>query len=73
VLKQLIDSGDAFLGPALVKGRTGLRACFMNLRTTEADVDFIVARLKASAESIRSYGVVGAEAAEASSSRRALR
>jgi aromatic-L-amino-acid/L-tryptophan decarboxylase len=69
VLKQLIDSGDAFLGPASVKGRTGLRACFMNLRTTEADVDFIVARLKASAESIRSYGVVGAEAE--SSSRRA--
>jgi aromatic-L-amino-acid decarboxylase len=45
VLKQLVDSGDAFLGPASVKGRTGLRACFMNLRTTEADVDFIVERL----------------------------
>jgi aromatic-L-amino-acid decarboxylase len=71
VLKQLIDSGDAFLGPASVKGRTGLRACFMNLRTTEADVDFIVARLKASAERIRSHGVAGAEAE--SSSRRAPR
>mgnify|MGYP002654690893 CR=1 FL=1 len=45
VLKQLVDSGDAFLGPASVKGRTGLRTCFMNLRTTEADVDFIVERL----------------------------
>jgi aromatic-L-amino-acid decarboxylase len=45
VLKQLVDSGDAFLGPASVKGRTGLRACFMNLRTTEADVDFIIERL----------------------------
>jgi hypothetical protein len=28
-----------------VKGRTGLRACFMNLRTTEADVDLILDRL----------------------------
>jgi aromatic-L-amino-acid decarboxylase len=45
VLRELVDSGDAFLGPASVKGRTGLRACFMNLRTTEADVDFIIERL----------------------------
>ena len=44
-LKQLVDSGLAFLGPAYVKGRTGLRACFMNLRTTEADVDLILDRL----------------------------
>ena len=44
VLKTLVDSGDAFLGPASVKGRIGLRACFMNLRTSPADVDFIVDR-----------------------------
>ena len=44
-LKQLVDSGLAFLGPAYVKGRNGLRACFMNLRTTEADVDLILDRL----------------------------
>ena len=47
VLKQLVDRGDAFLGPASVKGRTGLRACFMNLRTEAADVDFIIDRLAA--------------------------
>lgn len=45
VLKALVDSGAAFLGPASVKGRTGLRACFMNLRTTEADVGLILDRL----------------------------
>jgi len=39
------DRRAAFLGPALVKGRSGLRACFMNLRTTEADIDFILERL----------------------------
>jgi glutamate/tyrosine decarboxylase-like PLP-dependent enzyme len=44
-LKALVDSGAAFLGPASVKGETGLRACFMNLRTTEADVDYILDRL----------------------------
>ena len=46
-LQALLDSGAAFLGPASVKGRTGLRACFMNLRTTEADVDPILDRLVA--------------------------
>ena len=45
-LKALVDSGDAFLGPASVKGETGLRACFMNLRTTEADVSLILDRLE---------------------------
>ena len=38
-LASLVESGLAFLGPASVKGRLGLRACFMNLRTTELDVD----------------------------------
>jgi aromatic-L-amino-acid/L-tryptophan decarboxylase len=42
VLKRLVDGGTAFLGPASVKGRLGLRACFMNLRTTQADVDLIM-------------------------------
>lgn len=50
VLKALVDSGLAFLGPASVKGQFGLRACFMNLRTTKADVELImdeIARLAA--------------------------
>jgi aromatic-L-amino-acid decarboxylase len=47
VLQALTDSGAAFLGPAVVRGRTGLRACFMNLRTSEADVDFILEQLAA--------------------------
>ena len=42
VLKRLVDGGTAFLGPASVKGRFGLRACFMNLRTTQADVELIM-------------------------------
>ena len=42
VLKRLVDGGTAFLGPASVKGRIGLRACFMNLRTTPADVELIM-------------------------------
>lgn len=54
LLKTLVDSGDAFLGPAAVKGRIGLRACFMNLRTTPADVDIIVDRAGEIARSLAS-------------------
>ncbi|MBL8515274.1 MAG: aspartate aminotransferase family protein [Betaproteobacteria bacterium] len=50
VLKSLVDGGDAFLGPASVKGRNGLRACFMNLRTEHSDVDFILDRIQTLAE-----------------------
>jgi aromatic-L-amino-acid decarboxylase len=44
-LRQLADSGTALLGPALVSGQPGLRACFMNLRTAESDVDLILDQL----------------------------
>ncbi len=52
-LQALLDSGTGFLGPSSVKGRKGLRACFMNLRTTEADVDLILDRLAELAVSAR--------------------
>ena len=41
-LEMLVDSGVAFVGPAAVNGQSGRRACFMNLRTAEADVDQIL-------------------------------
>jgi aromatic-L-amino-acid decarboxylase len=45
VLKQLVKSGFAFLGPASVKGRFGMRACFMNLRTRTEDIELIMNEL----------------------------
>ena len=42
VLARLLSEDIAFLGRAQVKGRFCLRACFMNLRTTRADVDHIL-------------------------------
>ena len=45
-LQRLVQSGKAFLGPASVKGVIGMRACFMNLRTTRKDVDYIVEELE---------------------------
>jgi aromatic-L-amino-acid decarboxylase len=44
-LKRLLENGTAFLGPASVRGRSGIRACFMNLRTSEEDIDLIMNEL----------------------------
>jgi hypothetical protein len=45
LLRSLVDSGVAPLGPARIEGRLCLRACMTHLRTSEADVDRVVAAL----------------------------
>jgi len=45
VLTRLVEEGTAFLIPARINGRPGIRACVTNYRTTHADIDLIVARL----------------------------
>jgi aromatic-L-amino-acid decarboxylase len=42
VVRDLTAGGLAFLGPARVKGRPCIRACFTNLRTTRRDIDLIL-------------------------------
>jgi len=44
-LIRLLEEGTAFLIPAYVNGRPGIRACITNYRTTHADIDLIVAQL----------------------------
>jgi aromatic-L-amino-acid decarboxylase len=44
-LTRLVEEGTAFLIPARVNGRPGIRACVTNYRTTRADIDLIVAQL----------------------------
>lgn len=46
ILEQIVSSGFAFLGRAMVKGRFCLRACFMNLRTTRKDAEIIINEIK---------------------------
>lgn len=47
VLDQLAVEGTALLGPIELDGRTGIRACVTNHRTTVADIDHLVDRLAA--------------------------
>jgi aromatic-L-amino-acid decarboxylase len=44
-LTRLAEDGTAFLIPAHLDGRPGIRACVTNYRTTRADIDLIVAQL----------------------------
>ena len=52
LLRDLVESGVALLGPARVQGHFCLRACMTNLRTDEADVDRIVEALVSAARSL---------------------
>ncbi len=46
-LQALAKDNTALLGPVLLDGRHGIRACITNHRTTPADIDLILDRLKA--------------------------
>jgi aromatic-L-amino-acid/L-tryptophan decarboxylase len=44
-LAALAEEGTALLGPAQLGGRSGIRACVTNYRTTPADIDLVADRL----------------------------
>lgn len=47
LLAKLAAEGTALLGPAVVDGQDGIRACVTNHRTGRADIDAVVDRLVA--------------------------
>ncbi|MFO1056221.1 MAG: pyridoxal-dependent decarboxylase [Dongiaceae bacterium] len=49
ILRRVIARGRVYLSNATIDGRFALRACFVNHRTTEADVRAIVAEVMAAA------------------------
>jgi aromatic-L-amino-acid decarboxylase len=51
VVATLRGEGTAFAGLATVRGRLAIRACVANYRTTASDIDYIVDRLVALADS----------------------
>ena len=46
IAEELVRSGQAFLSTTRLGGRTTLRMCFVNWRTTAADVEAVVGMLK---------------------------
>ncbi|HTL20078.1 MAG TPA: aminotransferase class V-fold PLP-dependent enzyme [Steroidobacteraceae bacterium] len=52
MLKRVIERGSVYLSNATLGGRFALRACFVNHRTTEADVARIVPEVLAAAQEL---------------------
>ena len=52
ILKRVIERGRVYLSNATLGGRFVLRACFVNHRTTEADVAQIVPEVLAAADEV---------------------
>lgn len=52
ILRRIIERGRLYLSNASVRGRFALRACFVNHRTTDADVAAIVPEVLAAAQEV---------------------
>jgi aromatic-L-amino-acid/L-tryptophan decarboxylase len=59
-LQTLLYDGTALLGPAEVRGRSGIRACVTNYRTTPGDVDLVADRLSELARPTAAVPLAGA-------------
>jgi aromatic-L-amino-acid decarboxylase len=52
ILKRVVERGRVYLSNASLRNRFCLRACFVNHRTTDADVDSIIAEVLAAAQDV---------------------
>jgi glutamate/tyrosine decarboxylase-like PLP-dependent enzyme len=42
IINRLVGTGSFFLAPTILKGRTAMRACIVNFRTTKEDLTFLL-------------------------------
>ena len=56
ILRRVIERGRVYLSNATIGGRFALRACFVNHRTTDADVAQIVPEVLAAAQEVLAAG-----------------
>ncbi len=52
ILKRVVERGRVYLSNATLTGRFALRACIVNHRTTEADVDSVIPEVLAAAKAV---------------------
>ncbi len=52
LLQRVVQRGQVYLSNAVLRGRFSLRACIVNHRTTEADVDAVIAEVLAAAKEV---------------------
>ncbi len=54
LLKRVVERGRVYLSNASLRGKFSLRACIVNHRTKDSDIDSVVPEVLAAAQSIRS-------------------
>ena len=54
ILKRVVERGRVYLSNATLRGRFCLRACIVNHRTTEVDVDSVIPEVLTAAEDLHS-------------------
>ncbi|MFZ1009889.1 MAG: pyridoxal-dependent decarboxylase [Candidatus Sulfotelmatobacter sp.] len=52
ILKRVVERGQVYLSNASLRGKFCLRACIVNHRTTDADIDSVIAEVLASAKEV---------------------
>ena len=52
VLKRILERGRIYLSNATLRGKFALRACLVNHRTTEADIDSVIPEVLAAAKEV---------------------
>jgi aromatic-L-amino-acid/L-tryptophan decarboxylase len=52
LLKRIVQAGKIYLSNAMLRGKFCLRACIVNHRTTDADIDAVVPEVLAAATQI---------------------
>jgi aromatic-L-amino-acid/L-tryptophan decarboxylase len=53
ILKRVIERGRVYISNASIRGKFALRACFVNHRTSDADVDAVVQEVLAAAAEVQ--------------------
>jgi len=52
ILKRVVERGCVYLSNASLRNRFCLRACVVNHRTTDADIDSVIAEVLAAAKEV---------------------
>jgi len=53
ILKRVIERGRVYISNASIRGKFALRACFVNHRTADGDVDAVVPEVLAAAAEVQ--------------------
>src|ERR1700733_3928987 len=56
VLKRVLQRGRIYLSNATLRGKFALRACLVNHRTTEADIDSVIPEVLEASKEVTSHG-----------------